>query len=148
MRMPLDHLVGDAIRHMVEVEPALLGTHLRVVDHLQQQVAELARQVRPVFAPDRVRDLVGLLDRVGRDRGKGLLDVPGTAPLGIAQPPHHGQQPIDAALARTHSRLPCSAPLRRPLPRLLSARRTESSPSANTIPSSVSAPTAANRGMT
>ena len=60
---------------------------------------------RPVLALDRVGDLVGLLDRVGRDGGEGLLDVPGAAALGIAQPAHHREQPVDPALG-AHSRVP------------------------------------------
>ena len=89
MRVAGDHLVGDAVGDGIEIEAALLGAHLGVVDHLQQQVAELAGQGRPILALDRVGDLVGLLDRVGRDGGEALLDVPGAAMLGVAQPPHH-----------------------------------------------------------
>ena len=68
-------------RHAVEVERRRLVGHLGVVDDLEQQVAELALEPVPVLARDRVGDLVGLLDRVGGDRGEGLLDVPRAAAL-------------------------------------------------------------------
>ena len=55
--------------------------HVRVVDDLQQQVAELVAQIVQVAARDGVGDLVGFLDRVGRDGRKILLDVPGAAGL-------------------------------------------------------------------
>ena len=65
---------------------ALLG-HARVIDDLQQQIAELVLQVGEVAARDRVGDLVGLLDGVGRDRREGLLEVPGAAAAGRAARP-------------------------------------------------------------
>ena len=107
VRMPLDHLVGDRVGDLLEVEPPLLSADLRVVDDLQQQVAEFAGQGRPVFALDRIGDLVRLLDRVRHDRGEGLLDVPGAAPLRIPQAAHHRQQPVNAARCKlAHNRLP------------------------------------------
>ena len=48
-------------------ERALLLRHAGVEDHLEQEVAEFVSQVVEVAAADRVRDLVGFLDRVGRD---------------------------------------------------------------------------------
>ena len=105
VRVAGDHLGGDAAGDPVEVEEAPLLGHLRVVDHLQQQVADLALQVGPVLALDRVRDLVGLLDRVGGDAGEGLLDVPRAAALRVPQAAHHRQQLLDPA----HRSWPCAA---------------------------------------
>ena len=95
VRVAPDHLGGDACGHRVEVEPPGLLRHLRVVDHLQQQVAELALELVQVAPRDRVRDLVGLLDRVGRDGREALLEVPRAAAVRIAQPRHHPQQALD-----------------------------------------------------
>ena len=81
MRMAADHLVGDRLDDVAESEFAGLLRHLRVIDDLQQQVAELLAQIVQVAARDRVGDLVGFLDRVGRDGRKVLLDVPGAAGL-------------------------------------------------------------------
>ena len=97
VRVAADHLGGDALGHRLEIEAAGLLRHLRVVDDLQQQVAELALELRHVAAPDRIGDLVGLLDRVGRDRGEVLLEVPGAAAVRVAQPRHHREQALDAA---------------------------------------------------
>ena len=60
-------------------EVARFGGHLRVKEHLQQQIAQFILQVGPGAALDRVEDLVGLLQRVSLDGVEGLLAVPGTA---------------------------------------------------------------------
>ena len=49
---------------------------------------------RHVAALDRVGDLIGFLDRVGRDRREILLAVPRAAAIGIAQPRHDGEQAL------------------------------------------------------
>ena len=105
MRMPADHLVRDRGRHLVEIEqPGLLG-HAGMVDHLQQEVAQLALEVRQIAPRDRIGDLVGLLDGIACDAREILLEVPRTAALGIAQPRHHLEQALDRRLAAAaHSR--------------------------------------------
>jgi hypothetical protein len=96
--MALDHLVGDGGGDLVEVEmPRLLG-HLRVVDRLEEEVAELSLQLAPCLPFDRVGNLVGFLDRVGRDRAEVLLDIPRTAGLGVAQARHDGAEPVHRGL--------------------------------------------------
>ena len=52
---------------------------------LEQQVAEFVAQPRRLAALDRVGDLVGLLDRVRRDAGEILREVPRAAALRVAQ---------------------------------------------------------------
>ena len=132
----------------VEVEPALLRAHLGIIDDLQQEIAELAGQCRPVFALDGVGDLVGLLDRVGGDGGEGLLDVPRAAPLRVAQPAHHVQQLVDAALAASQQAALLWPVRLRAARGRRSVRRTGKLPSAKTMSSSASAPSAASRGIT
>ena len=108
VRMPRDHLVGDAAGHVGEVEgPRLLG-HARMIDHLEQQVAQLAAQVVHVAALDGVGDLIGLLDRVGSDRLEGLLDIPGTARLGVAQGGHDAYKSIHLVHGRAPGAHPAS----------------------------------------
>ena len=103
MRMPPDHLGRNGVRHVGEVEALLLGRHLRVVNDLEQEVAELVLQIVEIVARDRVGDLVGFLDRVGRDRREALLHVPRTACLRIAQPRHDAQQIVERVpLARRY----------------------------------------------
>ena len=60
-------------------ERALLLGHAGVEHDLQQQVAQLVPQVVEIAARDRVGDLVGFLDRVGRDGREVLLQVPRAA---------------------------------------------------------------------
>ena len=71
MRMPPDHLRRDRVDHIGERKTILLGRHLRVIDDLQKQVAELVLQPVEIVARDRIRDLVRFLNRVGRDGGGG-----------------------------------------------------------------------------
>ena len=47
MRVAPDHLGGDGVGHIVEGEGALLLGHARVIDDLQQQIAQLVLE-RPV----------------------------------------------------------------------------------------------------
>ena len=85
--MPPDQLAVQMPQHIDDREVAGLVPHLRVEQHLQQQVAQFLRQVRPVLALDRVQYLVGFLQRVPADGGKALLAVP-RASARRAQPRH------------------------------------------------------------
>jgi hypothetical protein len=63
-----------------------------VVDDLQQKIAQLFLERRKVVALDGVGHLVGLFDGIRRDGAEGLVDVPRTAVLAIAQPRHDREQ--------------------------------------------------------
>ncbi len=76
MRMPPHELLGDGLDHAAEIERALLLRHAGMEHDLQQQVAEFLAQIAEVAARDRVGDLVGFLERVGRDGREILLQVP------------------------------------------------------------------------
>ena len=78
-------------------ERALLLGHAGVEHDLQQQVAEFVPQVVEIAALDRVGDLVGFLDGVGRDGREVLLEVPRAAGLRRAQRRHDGDQSGDVA---------------------------------------------------
>ena len=69
-------------------------------NHLQQQVAEFVLQLAHVGALDRLGDFIGLLDRVAGDRGEILFEVPGAAAIGVAQPRHDPEKPVDGARAQ------------------------------------------------
>jgi hypothetical protein len=73
---------------------ALFLGHARMEHHLEQQIAEFVAQRRHVTGHAGLRHLIGFLDRVRRDRGEILLDVPWAALLRIAQPRHDRDQPI------------------------------------------------------
>ena len=79
MRVPADHLARDRLDHVAEGERVLLLRHAGVEHHLQQEIAEFVAEIVEIAARDGVDDLIGLLDRVGRDRRKVLLEVPGAA---------------------------------------------------------------------
>ena len=79
MRMAADHLRCDRLDHVAEGKGVLLFRHAGVIDDLQQEIAQFLAEVIEIAARDRVGNLVGLLDRVGRDRRKVLLEVPRTA---------------------------------------------------------------------
>ena len=74
--------------HVAEIEGALLLRHAGVEDDLQQQIAELVLQVGEIVARDGVGDLVGFLERIGRDGPEILLQVPRAAAAGRAQRRH------------------------------------------------------------
>lgn len=92
MGMAVDHLVGDGGGHVGEAEGAGLACHLGVVNDLQQKIAQLFLERRKVVALDGVGYLVGLFDGIRRDGAEGLVDVPRTAVLAIAQPRHDREQ--------------------------------------------------------
>ena len=88
VRMAALELVADAADHVLEREMAGFVGHLRVEHDLELEIAELVGERVHVVARDRVGDLIGFLDRVGRDGREGLLAIPFAAVLGIAQPAH------------------------------------------------------------
>ena len=68
----------------------LLGVcHLRIKEHLQQEVAQLPGQLLPIAVVNGFQDFVSLFQGVALDGVKGLLAVP-RAPSGSAQPGHDG----------------------------------------------------------
>ena len=92
VRVAAYHLVGDLAGDRVEIElPVLLG-HAGMKDDLQQQIAQLFAKPRHIAGFDRVGDFVGFLDRVGRDRGKGLLDIPSASGFRVAKLRHDIEQ--------------------------------------------------------
>jgi hypothetical protein len=76
--VPADELLVHLPCHLLEIARALLFEQEREDVHLEEQVAELVAQLRPVALKRRVRHLVGLLDRVWNDRPCCLFPVPGT----------------------------------------------------------------------
>ena len=91
-----DHFRGNGIHHVLKGEASVFLRHARVIDHLQQEIAELVLEPIEIASCDRIRDLIGFLDRVWRDRREGLLAIPRTARLGIPQSPHDAEQILDA----------------------------------------------------
>ena len=76
------------VEHVVEREGAALLGDAGMIDDLELEIAELVLERVHVAAADRVGDLIGFLDRIGRDRLEALLAVPFAARLRIAQPGH------------------------------------------------------------
>ena len=76
VRMAAFHLVANAVEDVVEREFAGFLGHLRVEDDLELEIAELVGERVHVVARDRVGDLIGFLDRVGRDGRECLHAVP------------------------------------------------------------------------
>jgi hypothetical protein len=101
MRVPAVELAVDGIHHVGEGERALLLGHPGVEHHLEQQIAELVLEVAQVATLDRIHDLVGFLDRIGRDGRETLLQVPGAAGVRRSQGRHDVEQSLDVS-SRTH----------------------------------------------
>jgi hypothetical protein len=106
MRVAPDHLGGDGLDHVGKGEGALLLRHPGVIDDLKQEVAELVLEVDEITACDRVGDLIGLLDGIGRDRREILFQIPWAAGAGRAQRRHDLDQAGDV-FGRLHR---CKSP--------------------------------------
>ena len=96
VRVPAHELLVDAAGHLRQVAGASLLEQEREEVDLEEQVAELVEQLLVVAGERRVRDLVGLLDRVRDDRRRGLLAVP----RAVAAQPLRQLLEIEERLAR------------------------------------------------
>ena len=74
--MAADELTVQMVEHVGDGEMALVRGHLGVEEHLQEQVAELFRQMGEIPALDGVEDLVGLFECVFANGIEGLFAVP------------------------------------------------------------------------
>ncbi len=104
--MTVDELGGKAVEHIVDGKRGLLFRHLGVEKHLQQQVAEFARQLGPVAIVDGLEDFVGFFQRVGLDGIEGLFAVPGAA-AGCAQALHDRDRAFETFSCGGHSGNQC-----------------------------------------
>ena len=65
VRVAVNELADEPARDTIDVEPLVVGGHLRVEHDLQQQVTQLFFELGPELPPvDRVEDLVGFLEQV------------------------------------------------------------------------------------
>ena len=99
MRVATDELLVEAARHVVDVELAGVGGHLRMEEHLLEHVAKLLAKVSDVVGIDGVDRLVSLLNHIHRDGGVSLLAVPGAA-IGLAQAPDGTDKPVELRVRR------------------------------------------------
>jgi hypothetical protein len=102
MRVACDHLVGDRLDDVAEGKGVFFLGHACVKDHLEQEISEFLAKAGHVAAGDGIGDFVGFLDRVGRDGGEILLDVPRAAGSRIAQTRHEVEETVDRGCVRTH----------------------------------------------
>ncbi len=92
VRVAADHLGGDRLDDVGEGERAVLLGELRVIDDLEEEVAQLVAKIAHVVPRDRVGDLVGFLDRVRRDGREVLFQIPRAAGHGRPQRRHDFDQ--------------------------------------------------------
>jgi hypothetical protein len=86
VRVAADELLVDTPGDRLERAGAALLEQQRQKVGLEQEVAELVLELGVVGGERGVCDLVGLLDRVGDDRLRGLLAVPrAVAPEALGQ---------------------------------------------------------------
>jgi len=74
--MALDHLVVDGPGHVIDVEGAGLARHLGMEDDLEQQIAQLGAKRVHIAMLDRIGDLIGFLDGIGRDGWRSFVPCP------------------------------------------------------------------------
>ncbi len=97
MRMAANELVVDFTGHVVEIELAGLGGHLRVHDDVKEQIAQFLAHVGEIVAVNGVEQFGHFLDQAVADALMGLFDVPRAAPR-AAQPRHRVAEVVN----RTH----------------------------------------------
>ena len=73
-------------------------THRRVIDRLQQQIAQFPLKLAPITPGDGIGDFISLFNGIGGDAVEILLDIPGAARLGVAQAAHDFEQPFDPGI--------------------------------------------------
>jgi len=95
MRMAAGHLVADCPHDILEIELPGIGCDLAVKHHLEQEIAQFVPESNHIIAIDGIGDLIGLLDRVRRDRLEALDLVPVATVLGVAQSAHDLEQGVD-----------------------------------------------------
>jgi hypothetical protein len=100
--MPADQLLTAVLGHLGQRSRAALLEQQREEVDLEEDVAELVEQLRVVAAVGGVRQLVGLLDRVGDDRALVLLAVPGALAPQPARELVEAPQRLDVLGLRAH----------------------------------------------
>ena len=76
MGMTAYHLVANPFDNIRKIKKRSLRRHLRVIDHLQQQITKFAPKLAVCRALNRVRDLIGLFYGIRRNGLKILLNIP------------------------------------------------------------------------
>ena len=99
--MPVHQFVRKPVQHIIHREVAFLARHLRIEQHLQQQVAQFAGQLRPVAIVDGFKDFVSLFQRVGLDGVKGLFAIP-RASARSPQPRHDLNRSLESFAGGRH----------------------------------------------
>jgi len=84
-----NHLLVDLTDDVGNIEALFLMCDLRVEENLEEKVAEFFGEFGVIGRVERIEDLVSLFNKIGAERGMGLLAVPGAAFRG-AEARHDG----------------------------------------------------------
>src|SRR3546814_18204122 len=95
LRVAAFHLVAERVGDIVEPEQAIVGRYLAMEYDLEQQIAKLIADRSGVAAGDRVGNLIGFFDGIGRDGREILREIPLATAVGIAPLAHDAEQAID-----------------------------------------------------
>ena len=79
MRMAANQLLIDGIQGVVDAKQVFFGGHLGEENSLQQEIAELVGQLRPIARIDGVHHLVSLFQKKRLDGVEVLLAIPRAA---------------------------------------------------------------------
>jgi hypothetical protein len=91
MWMASDQLLHYGAHAVIECEPPFFARHLRMKNHLQQQIAELLAKICVIAGVDRRSDFVGFFDDTLAERSVVLLPVP-RASIGSPETGHNAEQ--------------------------------------------------------
>ncbi len=79
VRVPAYDFVGNATGDVVKTEVAPLPRYLRLEDHLEQEVTQFLAELSGRALRDRLESLIRLLEKVGPERFRRLLAIPGAS---------------------------------------------------------------------
>ena len=82
VRVPADHLLADALHHVVNRERTFFAADLRMEHHLQKHIAQLFAHMCLVAFHRGIDKLARFFDQVRQQRMRVLLAIPGAAVLG------------------------------------------------------------------
>ena len=93
VRMTAHHFIRDPGGHVGEGEVSGFAGNLRLKDDMEQKIAQFLVKMLRRAGINSIKDLVALLQKLRLERGRGLLDVPGTA-VRRTQARHQLEQPV------------------------------------------------------
>jgi hypothetical protein len=100
-------MAGDEFIHLaltdgVKIESPAFGSHLRMEDYLEEQVAQLFNHFMIVVSFDSIDEFIGFFDAIEANAFVVLFQVPGAAAFGRPETGHNFQELTDRRVVFHH----------------------------------------------